>query len=177
MLRSLGALLLAGAVALLAAAAMAPAAGAATALTCPGTETSTFSPPLTNTTKPTSISIGHSYGPCVNATNPLELRSGTASVTIPPVPLSCTSLLFSGPGSRVIHWSTGTTSTFSFTATMSFLAGGAIQVTEEGSITAGEFFGDTALSTVTVASSNFLACGGAGVSQFVGVVTMTIADV
>jgi hypothetical protein len=169
--------LLAAAAATLVVAVSAPAAGAATVLTCPGTETSTFSPPLTNTPKPTSISINHSYGPCINATNPLELRTGTASVTIPPVPISCTSLLFSGPGSRVIHWSTGTTSTFSFTATTTFLLGGAIQVTQEGSITAGELFGDTAASTVTVANPGFLACGGAGVSQFVGVATMTIADV
>jgi hypothetical protein len=156
----------------------APAAGAATVLTCPGTETSTFSPPLTDTPTPTSITISHHYGPCVNAADPLELRTGTASVTIPSGAATCTSLLFTTHMSRVIHWSTGTTSTFELTANASFLPGGVIQIVEDGSITAGEFAGDTVLSTVTVAAPNFLVdCAGAGVSQFTGVATMTIADV
>jgi hypothetical protein len=123
-----------------------------------------------------TITGNHSFGPCVNLNNPLELRTGTASGTSSPVTRSCTDLLNSGgPTIRVIHWSTGTTSTFSYFVNSSIIAGGAIEIVETGSITAGEFAGNTAIADYVIANPDLTACGGAGVSQFIGSGVFTIA--
>lgn len=170
------ALLLAMLLAVAALSALAPSASATTLLTCPAAETAGYSPALTNTPQATTITSSSALGPCVNAAAPLELRTGTAGGTFGPLTRSCTDLLDSGgPVSRTIAWSTGTTSTFTYDVASSFIAGGAIQVVQDGTITAGEFSGKAAVSTITVASPGLAACSGAGVASFSGVGTLTIA--
>lgn len=168
-------LLLALAAAALVAPLAASSAGATTLLTCPGSQSATFSPALTNTPVLSSIAVSGSFGPCVNAADPLELRTGTITADVPAAERSCTSLLQTTPGYRSISWSTGTTSRFDYTASASFVAGGAIQVVQDGTITSGEFAGKSAIGTVTLLSPGLLACSGAGVSQFGGPATLTIA--
>jgi hypothetical protein len=89
--------------------------------------------------------------------------------------VSCTTLLTSVAGSRVIHWSTGTTSTFSYITTIDDVEGALFTATEVGSITAGEFAGHTALGTVTMTDGAFANCGTTGVPSTGGPVTLEIA--
>lgn len=151
------------------------AAHATTLLTCTGTESVVFTPALTNTTQNVTLHLGSSYGPCVNATNPLELRTGTVSTTIPLVPRSCSDLL-SGPSTttRVIHWSTGTTSTWTFTITTEEVAAGVYVSTRTGTITAGQFQGATAIGAAAHASGALLACSTTGLTNDGGVASLTI---
>jgi hypothetical protein len=166
-------LLLAGVVAL-ATVVAAPTAGATTLLTCPGSNTTTYTPGLTNTPTPVAVSTSSSFGPCVNAATLLELRTGSAVASLAPQERSCTDLLSPNQGTRTFSWSTGTTSTFTFDASSSYVAGGAIQIVLTGTITAGEFTGKSAVGTVTNANLDLTACDGSGITQANGLATFTI---
>lgn len=157
------------------AAVAAPSAGAASLLTCGASQTATFSPALKTTPQSVAVAVQSQYGPCVNAAHPLELRTGTASAAFPPATLSCDGLLVASPGQRTITWSTGATSTFTFTAVGNTIAGGVLQVTQTGTITAGEFSGSTAVGVLLLAAGALDACDTTGVSSLTGPGTLTIA--
>lgn len=156
--------------------AIAPGAHAATVLTCGAAEVTSFSPGLTNTPQPTTTTTSSYYQPCVNVTNPLELRTGTGLSVSGPASRSCTSLLGSGSRTRTIHWSTGTTSTWSYVSTTNFLAGGAGQITQQGSITAGEFQGATAVGVIVDYSGALAQCDSSGLASFGGQGALTITQ-
>lgn len=152
-----------------------PSADAVSLLTCGASQTATFSPSLKTTPQSVAVAVQTQYGPCVNAANLLELRTGTAHAAFPPATLSCDGLLVASPGQRTITWSTGGTSTFSFTAIGNTIAGGVLQVTQTGSITAGEFSGSTAVGVLLLAAGTLDACDTTGVSSLAGPGTLTIA--
>ena len=156
------------------AAGVASPAHAATLLTCAGAQSVTYSPGLTNAPQPVALHVENTFQPCLNLTHPLELRTGTASTNLPAVSRTCSSVLEARPGTRVIHWSTGTTSTFTFIAEATSLAGGAVQVVQQGSITAGEFQGATAIGVVVLASTEFANCATTGVTSQGGAMTLTL---
>jgi hypothetical protein len=164
------------AVALAAAAlAVAAPAGAATTVTClTGTDHVAFSPALTNTTTLTSITTSQAYGSalvqCVS--DDPTVTTGTSGVSFA-APVSCTTLS-SGPGSQVITWNNGQTSTFTYTQTITTVAGVNV-ATATGSITAGEFAGSTAERVTAEAPPNPLSCLlGPGVSSLSGTITLTV---
>jgi hypothetical protein len=155
--------------------AAAPSAGATSLLACTASQTATFSPPLKTTLQSVAVAVQTTYGLCVNAQRPLEFRTGTASAEFPPATLGCDGLLVSTPGVRTITWSTGGTSTFSFTAIGNTILGGVLQVTQTGTITAGEFSGSTAVGVLLLAAGALDPCDTTGVSSLSGPGTFTIA--
>lgn len=152
----------------------APQAEAVDLLTCGGTVATSYSPPLTDTPQPVTTSTTTLYQPCVNVTNPLEFRTGISAATFGPSERSCQSLLRVLPGRQLIRWSTGGTSTFTFT-TFITSSNGILQVTETGSITDGDFRGRTAVSVVAVLQTDLAACATTGVASVGGLATLTIA--
>jgi hypothetical protein len=98
-------------------------ASATPLLSCPlGTGSGTYSPALTNTPQPVSITFAANYGTCIGSSG---VRTGSSGKTIPPAPRSCTNLLGSSMGvPRMISWSTGTTSTMLVDTYPQYLTGG-----------------------------------------------------
>ncbi len=155
--------------------AFASSAQALDVVTCGGSEVTSFSPALTERPQSVLASTTTLYQPCVNVLRPLELRTGVASGTVGPTVRTCDDLLTARTGQRTVRWSTGTTSTFSFISTVTALRGGVLQVVQQGSITAGEFSGDTAVGVVLLTQSDLDACATTGVASLGGTVTLTIA--
>lgn len=164
--------LVAGAFAIFSAAA--PGAHAATLFTCGGSGVATYSPGITNTPRTVSYSNHWVLGPCLNVLNPLELRSGqsTVSATIPGA--SCLDLAHGLSGTRTISWGTGTSSTYSYNKNSSEVAGVGTVVVEQGTITSGDFAGDSILVEQVLAAGQFLNCATTGVTSADGPVEVTI---
>jgi hypothetical protein len=171
---TLGATLAVLVLATVSAAVAAPTAGAALVV-CGGSEVATYSPGLTSTPAPTTVTTRTTYQPCVDALGLPLTRTAVASSTIGPVTRSCSDLLSPASGVRVIRWSTGSTSTFTFNATVATLAGGVIQILQQGSITDGDYRGSTAVGVVLIAQTDLDACTTTGVSSLGGPATLTIA--
>jgi hypothetical protein len=153
----------------------APSAHAVDLVTCTGSEISRYSPFLSNTPQLVETRIDALYQPCVNALNPLEFRTGVASGTIGARTRTCNDLFTTQPGERVIRWSTGRTSTYTFNTTVTMLAGGVLQSIHRGQITAGDFAGSTAVEVVVLAQTALDACATTGVPSVGGPITLTIA--
>ncbi|MEU5257138.1 hypothetical protein [Streptomyces longwoodensis] len=133
------------------------------ALVCPGSTTVNYSPSVTDTTRPTRVA-GQSQWTC----NGLPAGySATNSGTIT-VPLSCTDLLQSTTGTKILRWTRSGvfagTSTFSLTRTVT-RAEGTTTVVFTGPITAGLFEGATVIETAVVPNLELDACSTTGISQ------------
>ena len=155
-----------------------PAVADALDVTCLPTssQTASFSPPLTLTPKPTTVTASTQYGPCTSTSVP-GLTSGSRSATIPYPALSCLDLLNSAPLTFTITWNTGQTSTISGSTTVT-TAGAALVVTITGNVTAGLFAGDSVVQTITGPSTAVTLCtlGLGTVSSIYAVVTLTITS-
>jgi len=170
------------AAALAAAAAVAPAAFAtpqASALDlvrcAAGSETTTYAPPLSDTPQTVTGTTTGTYAPCLVVSGlTISSRTGSYSGTIGPSTRTCSDLLTSRPGRRTVNWSTGTTSTFTFTSTVTNLGGGILQALQLGAITAGEFNGLPATGIVLLTASDLDACATTGVRELSGLVSLTI---
>ena len=137
----------------------APGAGAVSLVRCAGTESATYSPGLTNTPAPTTVTVNDVLSPCVSAL-PLWTGSATTSLTIPSASESCDQLLRGGPGSLSVRWSDATTSTFSYNRIVNRVRG-EIVVSKTGTISAGRYLGSTALGVV-VQPGDLTACSTPG---------------
>lgn len=159
---------------LLSAAGLAPAAQAATNVTCLGTSTITFNPGLTLLTKAVAYNASDSYN--CTSTDP-TITSGS-NVRQNVLPLSCLTVanLFNSANAFTITWSNSQTSTASGTFTVNSV-GGTIVVIAQGTVTAGQFTGATAVITWTWPAPNPLAClSTSGVTQLTGVTTVQITS-
>ena len=87
-------------------------AQAANLVSCTGTETVSFAPGLTNTPHPLTVTTADNFPVCIHASAPI-LMPATAQAQISRT-ASCLDLLGGGPGTRVLHWANGQTSTYSF---------------------------------------------------------------
>lgn len=154
--------------------AAAPGAHALTLLTCGGSSTTTYSPGLTDTPGPVTINGNTIYGPCLNATDPLELRTGQSTQSALNPTASCTGLLTGRSGTRSIAWGNGQSSTYSYNQNTTTLAGGAVVIAQQGTITSGEFTGDSVLIEATLASGALADCSTTGVTSTNGAVELTI---
>lgn len=126
-------------------------------ITCePGSQTDTFTPPLTRTPQDVTVGITARYGPCVSSSDP-DLTSATAAFTVPVPGLSCLSLLNTGTMTYDITWNTGETSTISADYTVT-IAGGVLTVTRTGTITSGPFTGSTVRQVIKGLSLDVLLC-------------------
>ncbi|HEU5473806.1 MAG TPA: hypothetical protein VFV67_24440 [Actinophytocola sp.] len=82
---------------------------------------------------------------------------------------------FAFSGTSVISWNNGNTSTFSFNDTVTNI-GGNIVATRTGTITAGQFQGDTAVRVMTFPAINPLDCLTTGLTSQFGVVVLTLTS-
>jgi hypothetical protein len=155
--------------------AAAPGAQAATVFTCAGSAVAGFSPGITNTAATVTITDDWHMGPCVNLAAPLELRTGLSTASYQVANLSCTSLDNGSSGTRTIHWSTGTSSTYTYNQTTTAVAGVGLVTVQNGTITSGDFAGDAMLTEEVLAEGQFANCPTSGVTGASGMVEMTIA--
>ncbi|TKC83933.1 hypothetical protein FAZ69_23215 [Trinickia terrae] len=143
---------------------------------CNGTDLATYSPPLINTEQSEQIQVSEQYSKCeVLDGSGITGASANYSVTRN---LACTDVT-GGPGMHVIQWSDGETSAYSYTVSDNFAAGNAV-ILFSGTITAGRYLGQTAITTFVISSglsqANALsACAGPGINQLRGTATLVIA--
>jgi len=151
-----------------------PRAHAAVAdLTCPGTESVTFTPGLLLTLQQVTLHTSRQWGPCVSSDPTVSSGSDAESFVNT---ISCLSVAAAGTGTVTFTWSNGRTSTFAFTKSVSHPVGQTV-VTYTGNITAGEFAGDSALETITGAALNLTAClAPPGITSTFGVAVLEITS-
>lgn len=114
-------------------------------LTCPGYSQTTYQPGMTDAARQITISGSGVYGPCVSS-DP-TLTSGTFHASGTGI-VSCVSGSFSG--SITFIWNNGRSSTVSYTAIIGQHVDGEVVVVVHGTVTDGEFEGDTFIHTVTL---------------------------
>ncbi|GGV58846.1 hypothetical protein GCM10010245_91990 [Streptomyces spectabilis] len=121
-----------------------------------GNSTTTYSPGLTFTPTYQSYTNNTAYTSCTSSGN--TVVSGTSSKSYQGTSASsCLSPLLVSPGSEVIHWNTGDTSTFTFDATVTQI-GALTVITRTGTITSGMFAGATATHVTTAEPLNTPQC-------------------
>lgn len=157
---------------LAAAVALVGAGGAnATVTRCTGTHAVSFSPPLTNTPQPVTVSVDNDFPLCLSLADP-TLTSGWSRHSVVSN-VSCTSLLTSGSANDRFAWSNGQTSTFAFDFAVTLVNGS--QVIEQlGTIAAGEFAGAEGVGVATLPALDLGACAGAGLRRVSGPYLLTI---
>ncbi len=123
-------------------------AQAGTAVQCTGTVDVTFSPPLTNTPQSTLITVSEVHNPCLHI--PVGglpfLLSASSSAQVSRV-ISCTTLQSGGPGTSLVQWANGDTSTINWTATVNYISGN-IVVLRSGTVASGRYAGETTAETL-----------------------------
>jgi hypothetical protein len=151
----------------------APAARGATVplLSCQGTETLTFQPPLTNTPTPTLVHYAIDLDLCLGSGVSTGESQGSFVVTA-----SCTTVDVLPPAfSDTYQWNTGASSVATYTAPVETTGNGTVIVTDTGTVTSGLDQGALANETTTLPQLNLAACAGTGVSQLTGPYTLTFA--
>lgn len=115
---------------------------------CAGTESTTYSPGLTNTAKNTTITVSDDIPVCTQLSIPPVVLSGTSQAQFPRLE-SCDTLLGGGPGVSVITWSTGDSSTYRWTSTAE-VVGGNFVVAQIGTIVSGRYIGQSAVTSIVL---------------------------
>lgn len=150
-----------------------PAHAAGTDAVCRGTQTTTYKPGLTLAPTPQAVTTTSTYANCELLSEP-GLTTGTSGGTAVQT-LSCLDPLKAGSGSVTITWNTGETSTFTFTRTVTRAAGETV-VTGTGTITAGKFAGRAAEEVIVGPTLDTLKCIREGITERIGVTTLTITS-
>lgn len=139
-------------------------------VTCTGTETAHYSPPLTFTPKPTSFVATTNFSVCASLSDP-NISSGVIEWE-GSGDLSCVN--GGSTGSAQIAWNTGETSDFDFETIVSQRPNGTVIILLDGEITAGKFVGGTMMQELTLLNLNLAACATTGVETLYGPVQMQI---
>jgi hypothetical protein len=151
------------------AAAIAPAAHATTLLNCLGTETLTFTPPLTNTSRPTQIHFAIDLDLCLAGGVISGESHGDFEVTT-----DCTVLDVLPPAfTDTYQWNTRASSAATYTAPVLTQVNGTVVVTDTGTVTSGFDHGAVANETTTLPEPNLTACATTGVAQLNGPYALT----
>jgi hypothetical protein len=151
-------------------------AGVLDSIVCAGTETNTFSPPLTNTTRTTSVQLSDNYS-CTQLSNSL-LSSATATRTAV-LAQNCvlTAAPATDPYSITYQFNTGQATVTYTSATVINEVDGSREVISVGAVTSGIDVGAPVTRTVIIPSLSLTACGGSGITTYSGVTTLTITPV
>lgn len=129
-------------------------------MNCPlGSQQVTQTPGLTNTEQTVDVVVALDLGTCASLSHP-TIHTGTSHADFTAT-LSCADLLSTGTGSQVFAWSTGETSTFSFTRTVAQTDGETV-LTLTGKITSGLFTGDNGVLTIADTTLDLAACQSPG---------------
>jgi hypothetical protein len=142
-------------------------------LTCQGTESIAYSPPLTPTPRATKISAETIFGPCVS-TDP-SISGGLAHVHAVSPSASCDELT-KGTVRTTLTWSNGNTSTFSATRTTDDV-NGEVVTTDTGVIVSGEFAGNDATEVVVLPDLDPASCETTGIASASGTATFKILPI
>ena len=143
--------------------AAAPAHAAVTAMSCTGWDHATFSPGLTDTLRSTTVTNDEDLnvldafsptGSCVAVGS--AATAGELDVTVV-APSSCTQII-SLTGTHTIAWNDGRSSTIPYTATIA-RGDSTTVITLTGTVSSGEFSGDSVVQTYTALNTAFAACG------------------
>lgn len=156
-----------------------PRAASLATITCTGWSYTTYSPGLTNTTRPTTVSVEgdlnvitpHSpTGSCLALGS--SATAGQRDVTAL-LDVSCNALL-TETGVETENWNDGQSTSFPFTAVAAHVGSNTV-LTETGVVTSGEFLGDRVVETFTAANLAFADCGtDAGVTSLDYATVITI---
>jgi hypothetical protein len=159
----------AGAVSIVALAAP-TAAAQPTWLTCAGTQSATYSPPITFTARLTTVGLSESYSNCVDNAG---IVAGNVAFTVTQS-ANCGLMLTSSAPVTTYAWNNGKTSTVRFSTTeVGRLVNGSTVVTSIGSVTGGFGQGAMAIRALTTVPPNPLLCFTTGVAQESGPVSLT----
>lgn len=138
---------------------------------CTTNSTWTFTPGIVLVPRPTITTVHDEYTSCVSLTDS-TLTGGASDFTVER-DAGCLEPVAAVPETRVITWSNGKTSTFSYTVTVSSLPGLDV-VTKTGTITAGEFAGSVAQATQAAPTLDLLQCLGQGIQRQTALGTFVI---
>jgi hypothetical protein len=154
---------------LLVGAVVSPVAHAAGPLSCAGTETLTFQPPLTNTPTPTQVHLAINLTLCLTGGVTSGNSDGDFRTTA-----SCTTVDVLPPAfTDTYQWNTRASSTVSYTAPVETVVNGSVIVTDTGNVTSGLDNGAVANETTVLPEPGLLACATTGVAQLTGPYTLT----
>ncbi len=145
-------------------------AHAATLLSCVGTETDTYDPPVTLTPQMTTIHVVGNLPLCPLGGSVSSVRWDYSTSNMK----SCVDLLTPNSGTMKLLYNDGLTSDFTYTTTITVVGGNNV-VTQTGTITAGEFAGATAEAVKTQLAIDPLCIG--GIASSAGATTLTIVSV
>jgi hypothetical protein len=151
-----------------------PAHAAPSAILCAiGSQTASYSPPLTNSAHTTDVTIRENY----SCTSPLSgVSSGVGSASIQER-ASC--LLAVQPGVTDVityGWNTGASSTITFNRTnVARAVNGTTTITSLGSVTSGLGKGSRAIRVVILPAPDLIACFTTGLAAQTGVATLAVA--
>ncbi|MED7955083.1 hypothetical protein PUR61_24580 [Streptomyces sp. BE20] len=155
----------------------AAAAPLLTTVTCTGQSQISYSPPLTNTAKPTDITAHGDFGALASPGSCLGIGASVTSAhydeSFSNPSQSCSSGVATQSGTRIFTWDNGQTSTFPYTTTLTSIGGQSASV-RTGTITAGRFAGLPAEQITIVPSLDPLACAGAGIDHTTSQTTLTV---
>ena len=144
-------------------------------LTCGGTEAITLSPGLLLTPQTVTVTSNYLYTPCVSASDP-TLTAGVIH-TSATATLSCLQPNSSFSGTRTFTWNNSQTSVFAFNETFTTVGAQYVDI-RTGTITSGEFAGDTVVETVTGPTVNLLDClAPPGITSRTSVITLEITSI
>ncbi len=148
-----------------------PVAHAATLLSCVGTETVTFAPPLTNTPTLTHVHFAIDLDLCLTGGVTTGDSEGDFQVTA-----NCTTVDLLPPAfTDTYQWNTTASSTVTYTAPVETVVNGSLVVTDTGNVTSGFDHGALANETTTLPEPSLTACATTGVPQLNGPYTLTFA--
>ena len=152
-------------------AAPAAAASPTAVLLCQGTETVSYSPALTYTSKLTDVSGTEDLDDCPIGGVTAGFASGGYQGT-----LSCTSLRLLTVSSSTYTWNSGQKSVVTYTTTaIERLLDGSVLVTEQGTVTSGFDQGRAAAYQIILPQLDPTACLGSGVGQLAGPEVLTFS--
>lgn len=138
-------------------------------LSCQGTETLTYQPPLTNTPEPTRVGYDINLNHCLLGGVTSGVSQGSFTVST-----SCTTISLLPPAfSDTYQWSNRTSSTVTYTAPVVTTVNGTVIVTDTGTVASGLDQGAVANETTALLQPNLSACAGEGVSQLTGPYALT----
>ncbi|MFI6099807.1 hypothetical protein ACIA8G_29985 [Lentzea sp. NPDC051213] len=123
-------------------------------ISCVGSHTATYTPPVELEPKESTGVNTTRYGPCVSLSAPG--LTGYQSITSVRS-RTCLDLLTTSSGTETIIWNDGTSSTVSVNRVVN-VVGAVYTVTFTGSVTAGRFAGKTVVQQITAPATDLLLC-------------------
>ncbi|MET8576548.1 hypothetical protein [Streptomyces sp. NPDC005012] len=137
-----------------------------------GSQSNTYTPPLTNTPQPLTAHVNENYS-CTSLLTGVSSASGSATIEfmagclLTALPLVSDELTYT--------WSTGQASTILFNNTTEVrAANGTATITSTGSVTSGLGQGSTATRVVVLPALSLTACATTGVSAQTGTATLAV---